>query len=93
MPTNLRVAGAKAVPGGSLPPAQAKEYAYGSTPPEASGSVAEWYLPMTRSWPETSGSARGAGDPTTRRSPKDFVCCHGVMDAGGASGAPESVTT
>ena len=42
VPANTRVAGAKAIPDGSVPPAQVREYVYGSTPPEAAGSGSEW---------------------------------------------------
>ena len=46
VPANTRVAGAKLIPDGSIPPAQVKEYVYGAAPLEAAGSAAgsaaEW---------------------------------------------------
>ena len=48
VPANVRVAGAKPIPEGSAPPAQVKEYVYGSTPPEAAGSASLWKVPTVR---------------------------------------------
>ena len=41
MPANTRVAGAKFIPGGRVPPAQVRAYVYGGTPPSAGGSSAK----------------------------------------------------
>ena len=69
VPANIRVAGAKPIPEGSAPPAQVKEYVYGSTPPEAAGSASLWKVPTERlTLPRGGGSVSGGVAPVTTTS-------------------------
>ena len=66
VPANMRVAGAKPIPEGNAPPAQVKEYVYGSTPPEAAGSASLSKVPTVRLTSLGSGgSVSGVTPPVT----------------------------
>ena len=69
VPANMRVAGAKPIPEGSAPPAQVKEYVYGSTPPKAAGSASLWKVPTVRLTLLGSGGCVSGG-VLRRRSPR-----------------------
>ena len=75
VPANVRVSGVNAIPEGSIPPAQVKEYLYGATPPAAAGSAALWKVPTRRLILLGSGSVSGgvAGAVTSTSTALDIV--------------------